>query len=494
MDIKKSSGLILHPSSLPGDYGIGDLGLNSFNFVDLLKSSKTNIWQVLPLGITDEVEYSPYSSKSSILGNPYLISINDIENNMFDKDNLNNLKELSTYEVEFKKVYSYKQSLFQTVSKRIDLNDSIYSDFLNKNELIKKHLTFVTLSEVNGKNWVEWDKDYLNYSEDTFQKVMEKFKDTLAKNVFLQYEFNSQWKKLKKYANLNNVCILGDIPIYVNHNSADVWLNKDLFDLDENNQMGYVSGAVPDDFTVEGQIWNTALYDWDNHNETDYSYWIEKLNENLNNFDYLRIDHFIGFFKFWAIPFGKPALDGHWRDGPWETFFEKISNNVNFDKLLAEDLGVVLDTTAQILEKYGIPGMKVLQQRIPDKKNHDEIHPKNWSENVVAYTGTHDSPTIHQWFDETGNEQINFFKEYKKELNNKFESDVWNFISMTWESPCKVAITTTQDLLELGAESRFNLPGTQKGNWKWRIEDLDQLSEPLEKLKLLNQACERITT
>lgn len=494
MDIKKSSGLILHPSSLPGEYGIGDLGLNSFNFVDLLKSSKTNIWQVLPLGITDEVEYSPYSSKSSILGNPYLISINDIENNMFDKDNLNNLKELSTYEVEFKKVYSYKQSLFQTVSKRIDLNDSIYSNFLNKNELIKKHLTFVTLSEVNGKNWVEWDKDYLNYSEDTFQKVMEKFKDTLAKNVFLQYEFNSQWKKLKKYANLNNVCILGDIPIYVNHNSADVWLNKDLFDLDENNQMGYVSGAVPDDFTVEGQIWNTALYDWDNHNETDYSYWIEKLNENLNNFDYLRIDHFIGFFKFWAIPFGKPALDGHWRDGPWETFFEKISNNVNFDKLLAEDLGVVLDTTAQILEKYGIPGMKVLQQRIPDKKNHDEIHPKNWSENVVAYTGTHDSPTIHQWFDETGNEQINFFNEYKKELNNKFESDVWNFISMTWESPCKVAITTTQDLLELGAESRFNLPGTQKGNWKWRIEDLDQLSEPLEKLKLLNQACERITT
>ena len=292
MDIKKSSGLILHPSSLPGEYGIGDLGLNSYNFVDLLKSSKTNIWQVLPLGITDEVEYSPYSSKSSILGNPYLISINDIENNMFDKDNLNNMKELSTYEVEFKKVYSFKQSLFQSVSKRIDLNDSIYSNFLDKNELIKKHLTFVTLSEVQGNNWVEWDKDYLNYSEDTFQKVMEKFKDTFAKNVFLQYEFNSQWKKLKNYANLNNVSILGDIPIYVNHNSADVWLNKDLFDLDENNQMGYVSGAVPDDFTVEGQIWNTALYDWDNHNETDYSYWIEKLNENLKKFTHINSHYF----------------------------------------------------------------------------------------------------------------------------------------------------------------------------------------------------------
>ena len=153
----------------------------------------------------------------------------------------------------------------------------------------------------------------------------------------------------------------------------------------------------------------------------------------------------------------------------------------------------MLDTTAQILEEYGIPGMKVLQQRIPNKKDNDEIHPRNWSEDVVAYTGTHDSPTIRQWFDETSNEQIDFFNEYKKELNNKFESDVWNFISMTWESPCKVAITTVQDLLELGADGRFNLPGTQKGNWKWRIEDLDKLLEPLERLKLLNQACERVT-
>ena len=302
------------------------------------------------------------------------------------------------------------------------------------------------------------------------------------------------WKKLKNYANLNNVSILGDIPIYVNHNSADVWLNKALFDLDENNQMGYVSGAVPDDFTVEGQIWNTTLYDWEKHAETNFSYWIDKLNANLNNFNYLRIDHFIGFFKFWAIPFGKSALDGHWRDGPWETFFEKISDKVNFDKLLAEDLGVVLEQTAEILDNYGIPGMKVLQQRIPDKKDHNEVHPHDWNENVVAYTGTHDSPTIKQWFDETNNEQINFFNEYKKRLNTKYESDIWNFISMTWESPCNVTITTVQDLLELGVEGRFNFPGIQKGNWKWRIEDLDQLSEPLEKLKILNQACDRVTT
>ena len=494
MDINKSSGLILHPSSLPGEYGIGELGSTCYEFIDLLKTSNTRIWQVLPLGITDEVEYSPYSSKSSILGNPYLISLNDLENKIIDKNILNELKKLSISEVEFKNVYSQKQKLFHSISKKIDINDSVYSKFLESNDLTKKHITFVTLSEAIGTSWTKWDKDYLNYSEDTLQKVSEKYNYIFAKNVFLQYEFNTQWKKLKNYANLNNVSILGDIPIYVNHNSADVWLNKDLFDLDENNQMGYVSGAVPDDFTVEGQIWNTTLYDWEKHAETNFSYWIDKLNANLNNFNYLRIDHFIGFFKFWAIPFGKSALDGHWRDGPWETFFEKISDKVNFDKLLAEDLGVVLEQTAEILDNYGIPGMKVLQQRIPDKKDHNEIHPQDWNENVVAYTGTHDSPTIKQWFDETNNEQINFFNEYKKRLNTKYESDIWNFISMTWESPCNVTITTVQDLLELGVEGRFNYPGIQKGNWKWRIEDLDQLSEPLEKLKILNQACDRVTT
>jgi 4-alpha-glucanotransferase len=278
MDINKSSGLILHPSSLPGEYGIGELGSTCFEFIDLLKTSNTRIWQVLPLGITDEVEYSPYSSKSSILGNPYLISLNELENKIIDKNILNELKKLSVSEVEFKNVYSQKQKLFQSISKKIDINDSVYSKFLESNDLIKKHITFVTLSEAIGTNWTKWDKDYLNYSEDTLQKVSEKYKYIFAKNVFLQYEFNTQWKKLKKYANLNNVSILGDIPIYVNHNSADVWLNKALFDLDENNQMGYVSGAVPDDFTVEGQIWNTALYDWEKHAETNYLYWIDKLN------------------------------------------------------------------------------------------------------------------------------------------------------------------------------------------------------------------------
>ena len=492
MDINKSSGLIFHPTSLPSRYGIGDLGKESYEFVDLLSQSKTSIWQVLPLGITDDIEFSPYSSKSSILGNPYLVSLDNIKNKIFTSEELSEIAYPITNEVNFKVVYENKNSIFKNISNRINTEDKEYKNYL-KNEHIKKHLTFLTLSEINEGPWNNWNDRHQDYSEDLFDEVYNQYLDIFSKNLFLQFEFNKQWQKLKSYANNNNVSILGDIPIYVNHNSADVWLNQNLFDLDKNKNMGFVSGAVPDDFTLEGQVWNTALYEWDNHQKEDYKYWVDKLNYNLDNYDYLRIDHFVGFFQFWAIPFGKPALDGHWRKGPWETFFEKIAKYVNFDKLLAEDLGVELNDTTEILTKYTIPGMKVLQQRIPNKEDNDEIHPDLWDENVVAYTGTHDSPTIKQWFNES-KEQVKYFNKYKTNLINEYDSNVWNFISMTWQSPCKLAVTTVQDLLDLGLEGRFNVPGTQKGNWKWRIEDLKNLIAPLEKLKDLNISCGRIST
>ena len=493
MDIKKSSGLIFHPTSLPSKYGIGDLGKESYEFVNLLSQSKTKIWQVLPLGITDNVEFSPYSSKSSILGNPYIVSLDNIENNVFSVEELSGITYPKNDEVNFKIVYENKNKIFKNISNRINIDEKEYRDYLD-NDLIKKHLTFLTLSEIFKDSWNKWNEHYQNYTEDLFDEVLNKYSKIITKNIFLQYEFDNQWQNLKKYANKNKISILGDIPIYVNHNSADVWLNKNLFDLDESKNMGFVSGAVPDDFTLEGQVWNTALYDWDNHQKENYKYWIDKLDHNLHNYDYLRIDHFVGFFQFWAIPNGKPALDGHWRTGPWKTFFEKISKHINFDKLLAEDLGVELDATADVLTKYKIPGMKVLQQRVPNKENSNEIHPIYWSDNVVAYTGTHDSPTIKQWLNEASDDQIKYFNEYKNDLTNKYESDVWNFISMTWESKCKLAVTTVQDLLDLGVEGRFNLPGTHKGNWKWRIEDLMSLIEPLEKLENLNLACGRVNT
>ena len=493
MDIKRSSGLILHPTSLPSNFGIGDLGDSSFEFIDMLSSSGTKVWQVLPLGITDNVEYSPYSSKSSILGNPYIVSLENLENNILETEDIEVFKKLPINFVDYENVYKLKNNLFEKLAKKININEKSYENFL-KNEDIRKHITFITISEAHKKDWNYWEKEFKNYSDNLFELVIEKYPEIIKKHVFLQYEFNNQWQKLKQYANKQNISVLGDIPIYVNHNSADVWLNKSLFDLDDNNKMGFVSGAVPDDFTKEGQVWNTALYEWDKHRKQNYQYWVSKLNNNLEKYDLLRIDHFIGFFKFWAIPYGESALKGHWRSGPWETFFKSISNEVDFSKLLAEDLGVELKETDRTLNDYNIPGMKVLQQRIPNNDGHNEVHPKHWKENVVAYTGTHDSPTVKQWFSESDEQQIKFYNNYLNSLNISNESDVWNFIELTWRTPSILAITNAQDILELGMGARFNLPGTQKSNWKWRVGALDALQEGLVKLKKLNEDTSRLNS
>ena len=490
MNINKSSGLILHPTSLPSDYGIGDFGKESYKFIDFLSESKTQVWQVLPLGITDSIEYSPYSSKSSILGNPYIISLDKLENNVFTSDELSEIKIRNSDKVDYKLVYSNKNNLYKKISERVNINDSEYRSYI-ENDLKKQHITFLTLSEIYEGSWNTWSKKYQNYSESLFDEVLDKYLNTFTKNTFLQYEFDKQWQNIKSYANSNNVKILGDIPIYVNHNSADVWLNQELFDLGDNNEMSFVSGAVPDDFTVEGQVWNTALYKWDNHREEGYKYWIEKLDYNLKNYDFLRIDHFVGFFQFWAIPENEPASKGHWRTGPWETFFDVVSKSIDFNKLLAEDLGVVLQETADILGNFNIPGMKVLQQRVPNNTKHDEIHPKEWDYNIVAYTGTHDSPTIKQWLNEVDDIQIEFFNKYKESSSYLHESDVWNFISLVWESPCQLAVTTIQDLLELGKEARFNIPGTKEKNWVWRLEGLDILKNIKKDLKKLNKNTDR---
>ena len=490
MNINKSSGLILHPTSLPSDYGIGDFGKESYRFIDLLSESQTQVWQVLPLGITDNFEFSPYSSKSSILGNPYIVSLDKLKNNVFNDDELSEIKINNSDKVDYKLVYSNKNNLYKKISERVNINDQEYRDYI-ENDLKKQHITFLTLSEVYEGSWNTWSKKYQNYSESLFDEVLDKYLNTFTKNTFLQYEFDKQWQNIKSYANSNNVKILGDIPIYVNHNSADVWLNQQLFDLDDNNEMSFVSGAVPDDFTVEGQVWNTALYKWDNHKEEGYKYWIEKLDYNLKNYDYLRIDHFVGFFQFWAIPKNEPALNGHWRSGPWKTFFDVVSKSIDFNKLLAEDLGVVLQETADVLSNFNIPGMKVLQQRIPNDSKHNEIHPKEWDFNIAAYTGTHDSPTIKQWLNEVDDIQIQFFNQYKESSSLLYESDVWNFISLVWESPCQLAVTTIQDLLELGKEARFNIPGTTENNWVWRLEDLNVLKNIKKDLEKLNKSTDR---
>ena len=487
MDIKKSSGLIFHPTSLPGKHGIGNFGKNAKTFIDYLVETNTKIWQVLPLGPTDEKEYSPYSSPSSVLGNINLI---DLDNLHIESDLILDDIKFSDEFIDFKNVYKYKSNALYNISKSINVNESYYQQFLD-NKLIREHLTFLTLNKINGHPWFSWNETQKSYSEYLFEYVSNEYEEEFKYNLFTQYEFIRQWDELKQYANQSGIKVLGDIPIYVNHNSADVWSNSNLFELDNTGNMSYVSGAVPDEFTTDGQVWNTTLYDWDINKEGNYEYWINKLKSNLDKVDYLRIDHFVGFFQYWAIPIGESALDGSWRKGPWKTFFKEVNKVIPMSKLVAEDLGVVLSETEKILEKYNIPGMKVLQQRIPSNINHDEIHPSEWKENLIAYTGTHDSCTIKQWFDESNKIQRKYFDNYKQELNFKLNNDVWDFISLVWESPAQVSVTTVQDLLELDKEARFNSPGTKIGNWGWRLKEMDQLNSSIKNLRALNETNSR---
>ena len=488
MDIKKNSGIILHPTSLPGGVGIGDFGKNSYEFVDYLVETKTKVWQVLPLGPTDEIEYSPYSSPSSVLGNINLIDLTNLSSNEEIKieDKIFNEKF-----VDYKKVYEYKKEYLRLSSKNIDIKEKEYQFFL-EDITIRKHLTFLTLDQKNKVPWNKWIDSEYNYTEQLFEFVIKEFESDFKFNLFTQYEFYKQWFQLKEYANKSGIKILGDIPIYVNHNSADVWSDKSLFDLDENGEMSYVSGAVPDDFTVDGQIWNTALYNWENNRLGNYQYWISKLQNNLDKFDYLRIDHFVGFFQYWAIPINEKALNGEWRKGPWKNFFKEVSKNIPMSKLLAEDLGVILQETDQILKEYNIPGMKVLQQRIPSDVVNEEIHPHDWNQNIIAYTGTHDSPTIGQWFEESNDIQMRSFDEYKQKLKYSYSEDIWNFISLVWESPAILSVTTIQDVLNLGKSARFNVPGTKYDNWSWRLRNMQELDKTIDKLRELNKNNSRV--
>ena len=478
----------MHPTSLPSKYGIGDLGESSKLFIDYLHETKTKIWQVLPLGPTDEVEYSPYSSSSSVLGNINLINLDNLKN---IQENIFEIPKFSNQIVDYKNVYEFKEKIFEDISKNININEKSYQNFLD-NKVIRKHITFLTLEKIKKETWTNWSEQEQTYSDQLFEYLVNKHELEFKFILYTQYEFFQQWNELKSYANSLEISILGDIPIYVNHNSADVWSNSSLFELDEKGNMSFVSGAVPDDFTVEGQIWNTTLYNWENNRSNDYQYWINKLQNNLDKFDYLRIDHFVGFFQYWAIPINEPALNGEWRKGPWKTFFEVVSKHISMSKLLAEDLGVVLSETDQILKEYNIPGMKVLQQRIPSSDKNDEIHPQEWGEGLIAYTGTHDSPTVQQWLDEANEVQTRYFNNYKSTLDLSFKNDVWDFISLVWESPCILSITTVQDLLELDKKARFNIPGTQKGNWTWRLDDLKELEKTIENLKSLNEKNSRI--
>jgi len=469
------AGILLHITSLPSPFGIGDLGTTAYQFVDFLYTSGQKLWQVLPLNPTC-VEHgnSPYFSISLFAGNPLLISPE-----LLYKDGLLSEKDLEGCQVQGDKVdyptaWSIKENILEKAYRNFSENDE-YRNFLEENAYwLEDFCRFKVLKDKYRKPWNVWESESIKGLE-----------DKIKKEKFLQFVFFKQWKALKAYANSKGIKIMGDLPIYPAFDSSDVWSNKDLFKLDEHNSPYVVAGVPPDYFSKEGQLWGNPVYNWDRLKEEGFSWWIRRIRHNLRLFDLLRLDHFRGFVAYYEVPASeKTAVRGRWVSAPAEEFFAKLREEFPDFPFVAEDLGLITKDVEDIRDRFGFPGMKVLVFAF-ESENHPYM-PHNHDKNSFVYTSTHDNMPVRGWYlqelDPSSKERL--FRYLGRELS---EEDVsYTLIRLAYMSVSKACIVPMQDLLNLGQDARMNTPGKKEGNWEWRLKDMpdDELSFKLKELCL----------
>jgi len=469
------AGILLHITSLPSPFGIGDLGPTAYQFVDFLYASGQKLWQVLPLNPTC-VEHgnSPYFSISLFAGNPLLISPE-----LLCKDGLLSEKDLEGCQVQGDKVdyptaWSIKENILEKAYRNFSENDE-YRNFLEENAYwLEDFCRFKVLKDKYRKPWNVWESESIKGLE-----------DKIKKEKFLQFVFFKQWKALKAYANSKGIKIMGDLPIYPAFDSSDVWSNKDLFKLDEHNSPYVVAGVPPDYFSKEGQLWGNPVYNWERLKEEGFSWWIRRIRHNLRLFDLLRLDHFRGFVAYYEVPASeKTAVRGRWVSAPAEEFFTKLKEEFPDFPFVAEDLGLITKDVEDIRDRFGFPGMKVLVFAF-ESENHPYM-PHNHNKNSFVYTSTHDNMPVRGWYlqelDPSSKERL--FRYLGRELS---EEDVsYALIRLAYMSVSKACIVPMQDLLNLGQDARMNTPGKKEGNWEWRLKDMpdDELSFKLKELCL----------
>lgn len=496
MKFDRAGGILLHPTSLPGPYGIGDLGPQAYRFVDWLESTACKLWQILPLGPTGYGD-SPYQCFSAFAGNPYLISPDAlIQDGLLTQDDLNDMPTFSASRVDFGLLIPWKLSLLQKAFSRFpSASKEIHAGFeyfcAQNVAWLDDYALFMAIKESNGGNaWNTWTQPFRTREPSALEEVRRNLSDDILRHSFYQYLFFQQWKSLRKYTNEKGIKIIGDAPIFVAYDSADVWSHPKLFYLDESGNPTVVAGVPPDGFSATGQLWGNPLYRWDVHKESGYAWWVERIKFTLKTIDILRLDHFRGFAGYYEIPAtDTTAENGHWVPGPGSDLFRAIDSNLSDGlatseiklPIIAEDLGLVTPDVIALLDEFQLPGMKVLQFGFSGPDN--PFLPHNYMENCVAYTGTHDNDTTRGWFDTTNEEEREFALRY---LNSDGSNFAWDLIRGVWSSVAVIAVTPMQDLLNLGGEARMNYPSRLGGNWEWRMgkEDLD--SSLAEKLRELN--------
>ena len=483
--MSRSSGILLHPTSLPGKYGIGSLGNEARKFVNWLAASGQKIWQILPLGPTD-FSFSPYQCYSAFAGNTDLIDLEELANiNLLSDKDLHTNKKFTEENVDFQVVRKFREPLLHKAFIRFrevgGFGWENFGRFWDEHSwwLDSYSLFFACRKNLKGKDWSHWEDALVNRTDDALHNYSRKFKEDVEFQKFLQFIFFSHWFALKKYANDLGIRIFGDVPLYVSYDSVDVWTNQSLFILDKNRKPVKVGGVPPDYFSETGQLWGNPLYDWEELKKQDYGWWIARLHFNLKMYDLVRIDHFRGLESFWAVPSEeKTAINGEWLKAHGEAVLGMLKQQIGHMPIIAEDLGTITDEVHTLRKKYNLPGMKVLQFAFASDATNEHL-PHNYHEDFVAYTGTHDNDTTANWLKSVKGEEKEFVKKYFG--NSKVDSG--KMVRIVLSSVAQMAIIPVQDVLSLGAAARMNTPGTIIGNWKWKLTSIDPLLEKSDWLK-----------
>ena len=471
-DLKRSAGILLPIFSLPSKYGIGDMGEDAKNFIDLLDHFGITLWQMLPFSLADN-EGCPYSSNSAFGGNPLLIDPEQLlADNLINQNDIDSYNNLSTDYVNYPDVEESKNILFQKAFTNITKNKKLMKEFNNflikEDSWIHDLALFLVLTEQFGNTWSEWPQKYRNRDIDALKKFTILNKVQISFHQFLQYIFFKQWNLLKEYASLKNIKLVGDLPIFVKHHSMDVWRNPNNFKLDHNGNPYVHTGAPPDAFSSEGQNWGNPNYNWDTMRQQYFSWWINRMKFVLEHFDIVRLDHFRGFSATWEIPSETPdARTGSWSKVPGDQLFTCLKEHFSDLPLIAEDLGTITKDVHWLREKHAIPGMKVLQFAFGSGDSNTNL-PHNFSENTVVYTGTHDNQTTNGWFHSLGDTlERDYAIKYTQAWN--CENFHWSLIDLALKCHAKIAIIPLQDILGHHNEARINTPGKEDNNWKWRF-------------------------
>jgi 4-alpha-glucanotransferase len=489
MAFPRSSGILLHPTCFPSRFGIGDLGLEAYKFIDFLAQSDQQFWQILPLGPTGYGN-SPYMCYSSMAGNPVLISPEKLKDQgLLTDEDFANLPEFPLDRVDYERVIQTKMPMLRKACDRFQSNASAveqkqFSGFCEATAgWLEDYTLFMALHDTfEGTSWHTWEPEIAKAEPEAIEKWRQKLSEQIYFHKYSQFEFFRQWSELKQYANLHHIQIIGDIPIYVAHNSVDVWAHRDIFAIDEETgEPALMAGVPPDYFSATGQLWGNPVYNWEHLQQDNFRWWVQRFKATLDYVDIVRIDHFRGFEAYWAVAKGETtAMNGKWVKAPGEEFFQVLKDNLGNLPIIAEDLGTITPEVDALRKRFEFPGMKILLFAFGGGPDNPYL-PFNYSRNYVAYTGTHDNDTTLGWFNQLSQHEKDHLLNYLGCVSS--DGIHWDLIRLALSSVANQAIVPVQDLLGLGSEARMNFPSKAEGNWEWRYRPDVLTKELSDRLK-----------